>query len=101
LLVAVEQGRWFLISAGVSPGMVASSSLRLSAPRSVADGGEHMHWWMSREYLSVDNVVSTLVAITKVGVAVGVVRALEMGGFAAWALVSLRGTIYKLVRVHL
>ncbi len=46
LLVAVEQGRWFLISAGVSPGMVASSSLRLSAPRSVADGREHMHWWM-------------------------------------------------------
>ncbi len=46
LSVAVEQGRWFLISAGVSPGMVVSSSLRLSALRSVADGGKHMNWWM-------------------------------------------------------
>ncbi len=46
LLVAVEQGGWFLISAGVSLGMVASSSMRSSAPKSVADGGEHMHWWM-------------------------------------------------------
>ncbi len=42
-----------------------------------------------------------LVAIAKVGVAVGVVGALEMSRFAAWASVSLRGTIHKPVRVHL
>ena len=30
-----------MISVGVRPGMVISSSLRVSAPRSVADGGEH------------------------------------------------------------
>ncbi len=42
-----------------------------------------------------------LVAIAKVGVAVGVVGALEMGGFAAWALDSFRGTIHKPMRVHL
>ncbi len=40
-------------------------------------------------------------SIAKVGVAVGVVGALEMGGFAAWASVSLRGTFHKPVRVHL
>ncbi len=43
LSVAVEQGTWFLISAGVSPGMVVSSSLQSSALRSVTDGDEHMN----------------------------------------------------------
>ena len=46
LSVAVEHGRWFLINVIVKPGMVASSSLRSSAQRSVDAGGEHMIWWM-------------------------------------------------------
>jgi hypothetical protein len=41
-------------------------------------------------------MASTLVAIAKVGVAVGVVGALEMGGFAAWALVSLTAQLLSL-----
>ncbi len=86
LSVAVEQGRWFLISAGVSPGMVVSSSLRSSALRSVADGGKHINWWMYRAYSAADNVASTLVAMAKVGAAVrvGGVWSMEPGGFAAW-----------------
>jgi len=67
LLVAVDRGKWFLISVGMCPGMVTSSSLRWRAPRSVADGGEHMHWWMYRAYLAVDDVASTLAVMTKVG----------------------------------
>jgi hypothetical protein len=46
LSVAVEHGRWFLIIVVVRPGMVASSSLRSSAWRSVYARGEHMIWWM-------------------------------------------------------
>ncbi len=42
LLVAAERSRWFLINVVVRPGMVASSSLRFSAQRSVNAGGEHM-----------------------------------------------------------
>jgi hypothetical protein len=44
LSVVVERSRWFLINAVVRPGMVASSSLRSSARRSVDPGGEHMIW---------------------------------------------------------
>ncbi len=46
LSVALERGRWFLINVVVRPGMMASSSLRSSARRSVDAGGEHMIWWM-------------------------------------------------------
>ncbi len=46
LLVAVERGRWFLINVVVRPRMVASSSLRSSARRSVDAGREHIIWWM-------------------------------------------------------
>jgi hypothetical protein len=46
LLVAVEHSRWFLVNVVVRPGMVASSSLRSSAWRSVDAGGEHIIWWM-------------------------------------------------------
>ncbi len=46
LLVVVECGRWFLINFVVRPRMVASSSLRSSARRSVDTGREHMNWWM-------------------------------------------------------
>jgi hypothetical protein len=46
LLVAVERGRWYLINVVVRPGIVASSSVRSSAWRSVDAGGEHMIWWM-------------------------------------------------------
>ena len=46
LSVGVEQGRWIFINIGVRPGMVASSSLWSSAPSSVADGVEHIHWLM-------------------------------------------------------
>ncbi len=60
-----------------------------------------MHWWMYQAYLTADDVASTLAAIAKVDVAFLVVGALEMGGLAAWALVSLRGIIHKLVQVHL
>jgi hypothetical protein len=42
LLVAVERGRWFFIDVVVRPGMVASSSLRSSARRSVDASREHM-----------------------------------------------------------
>jgi hypothetical protein len=46
LLVAVERGGWLLINVVVKSGMVASSSLRSSAQRSVDAGREHMIWWM-------------------------------------------------------
>ncbi len=46
LSVVVEHGRWFSINVEVRPGMVASSSLRSSAQRSVDAGREHMIWWM-------------------------------------------------------
>jgi hypothetical protein len=46
LLVAVELGRWFLINVVMKPWMVASSSVRPSAHRSVDASGEHMIWWM-------------------------------------------------------
>ncbi len=46
LLVAVERGRGFFINVVVRPGMVASSSLRSSARRSVDADREHMIWWI-------------------------------------------------------
>ncbi len=46
LLVAMECSRKFLINVVVRLGMVASSSLRSSARRSVDAGREHMIWWM-------------------------------------------------------
>ncbi len=101
LSVAVERGRWFLISAGVSPEMVVSSSLCSSALRSVADGEEHMNWWMQWAYSAADNVASTLVAMAKVGTAVGGVWSMEPGGFAAWESWALRGIIHSPVWVHL
>jgi hypothetical protein len=64
--------------------MVASSSLRWRAPRSVADGGEHMRWWMYRAYLAAEDVASTLAAMSKVGLAVGSFE--TAGGPVAWAL---------------
>ncbi len=44
--VAAEHGIWFLINVVGRPGMVASSSLRSSAQRSIDAGGEHMIRWM-------------------------------------------------------
>jgi hypothetical protein len=44
LPVAEERSRWFLINVVVRLGMVASSSMRSSAQRSVAAGEEHMIW---------------------------------------------------------
>ena len=79
--------------------MVVSSSLRWRAPRSVADGGEHMHWWMYLAYSTADDVASTLAAMAKVGSVVGSLRA--VGGLAARAWVPCRGTIHKPVLVHL
>ena len=79
--------------------MVASSSLRWRAPRSVADGREHMHWWMYLEYLAADDVASTLVVMAKVSSVVGLLR--TVGGPAAWVLAPRRGTIHKPVLVHL
>ena len=84
LSVAVDRGKCFLISVGVSPGMVASSSLRWRAPRSVADGGEHMHWWMYLAYSAADDVATTLAAMVKVGSVVGSLE--TAGGPVAWAL---------------
>jgi hypothetical protein len=101
LSVAVERGRWFLISAGVSPGMMVSSSLRSSALRGVTDGGEHMNWWMWRAYSAADDVASTLAAMAKVGAAVGGVWSMEPGGFAAWESWALKGIIHRPVWVHL
>ncbi len=46
LLVVVERSRWFLINVVVRLGMVASSSLRSTARRSVDASREHMIWWM-------------------------------------------------------
>ena len=79
--------------------MVASSSLRWRAPRSVADGGEHMHWWMYRAYSAADDLASTLAAMAKVGLAAGSLE--TVGGPVAWALETCRGTIHKPVLVHL
>ena len=64
--------------------MVASSSLCWRAPRSVADGGEHVHWWIYRAHLAADDVASTLAATAKVGLAVGSLE--TAGGSVAWAL---------------
>ncbi len=44
LSVAVDQGRWVQINAGISPGMVCSSVLLSRASRRVAAGGEHSSW---------------------------------------------------------
>jgi hypothetical protein len=44
LLVAVDQGRWEQINAGVSPGMVCISVLLSRASRRVAASGEHSSW---------------------------------------------------------
>ncbi len=63
--------------------MAVSSSLHWRAPRSVADGGEHMHWWMYLAYSTADDVASTLAAMAKVGSVVGSLR--TVGGLAAWA----------------
>jgi hypothetical protein len=63
LLVAVERGRWFLLMDVVRLGMVASSSLRFSARRSVDAGRELMTWWMLRAYLGVEDVTSMLAAM--------------------------------------
>ncbi len=66
-------------------GMVVSSSLRWRIPRSVADGGEHMHWWMYLAYSAADDVASTLATMAKVGSVVGSLR--TVGGLAAWVWV--------------
>jgi hypothetical protein len=66
LLVAVECGRWFLINIVVRPGMVASSSLRSRAQRSVDASGEHMIWWMLQAYLVEEDVASMLAATAAV-----------------------------------
>jgi hypothetical protein len=79
--------------------MVASFSLRWRAPRSVADGGEHMHWWMYLAYSAADDVALTLAAMAKVGSVLGSLR--KVGGPAAWVLAPQRGTIHKPVLVHL
>ncbi len=89
ILVAVERSRWFLINVVVRPGMMASSSLRSSAQRSVDAGREHMICWMLQEYLAVEDVASTLAANVAVG---GVIRGAWLGvadGLAAWSLVFL------------
>ena len=57
--------------------MVVSSTLRWRAPRSVADGGEHMHWWMYLAYLTADDVALMLAAMAKVGWVVGSLRAVQ------------------------
>jgi hypothetical protein len=44
LLVAVDQGRWAQMNAGISPGMVCSLVLLSRARRRVAAGGEHSSW---------------------------------------------------------
>ena len=80
--------------------MLASSSLWLSAPRSVADGGEHMHWWMYWAYSAMDDVAATLAAMAMVGSAVGCICSLPCWS-AVWMSELLRGTIHKPVLVHL
>ena len=50
----------------------------------VADGGEHMHWWMYPPYSAADDVASTLAAMAMVGSAVGSLE--TAGGPVAWAL---------------
>ncbi len=98
LSVVVEQGRWFLISVGVRPGMVASPSLWLSALRSVTDGGEHMHWKMNWAYSAAGDAVC---GVNVCGHSKDWVWSLETGGSVPWALGPLRGTIHKPVLVHL
>ena len=98
LSVVVERGRWFLISVDVRPGMVASSSLWLSALGSVTDGGEHMHWWMYWTYSAAGDAVC---GVDICGHGKDWVWSLETGGSVPWALGPLRGTIPKPVLVHL
>ncbi len=45
-LVGSGGARQMVFDVVVKPGMVASSSMRSSAQRSVDAGGEHMIWWM-------------------------------------------------------
>ncbi len=101
LLVAVECGRWFLINVVVRPGMVASSSVRSSAPRSVDASGKHMIWWMEREYSAADDLAKMLVATA---VADDIMRGrwvVVADGLVAWAPGFVRGTIHRPMQVHL
>jgi hypothetical protein len=66
LSVAVEHSRWFLINVVVRLRMVASSSLRSSARKSVDAGREHMIWWMLWAYSAAEDVASMLVATVMV-----------------------------------
>jgi hypothetical protein len=101
LSLVVEHGRWFLINVGVRPGMVVSSSLRSSAPRSIDAGREHMIWWMQWAYLAVKEVASILEANAEVGVAVGSAWLVVVGLAALSPVFLVRGTIHKPVWVHL
>jgi hypothetical protein len=46
--------------------MMASSSMRSSAQRSVDAGGEHMIWWMYWAYLAGEDLASMLAATAAV-----------------------------------
>jgi hypothetical protein len=101
LLVAVERGRWFLINVVARPGMVGSSLLRSSARRSVDAGGEHMIWSMYWAYSAVEDVASMLAATAVVDNIRRGAWLVVADGLVAWTPTFVRGTIHKLVRVHL
>ena len=65
--------------------MVASSSLRSSALRSVDAGGEHMNWWMLWDYLVVEDVASTLTTNAAMGVVVRGAWLVLADGLPAWS----------------
>ncbi len=81
--------------------MVASSSLRSSAQRSVDVGGDHMIWWMYRAYLAAKDVTSMLAATVAVDDTRRGAWLVMAAGLVAWTLGFVRGTIHKPVRVHL
>jgi hypothetical protein len=101
LSVVVERGRWFSINVVVRLGMVASSSLRSSAQRSVDAGGEHMIWWMYRAHSAAEDVASTLAATAAVDNLRRGAWLVVANGLVAWPPPLLRGNIHKPVRVHL
>jgi hypothetical protein len=93
LLVAVNGGRWCMISWGVRPRIVVSLELCTRAQRSVGVGGDHNAWWIKRTWLPAVVVAATLAAMAVRGNAV---VSVVIGG-----ILDCRGIIHNPVCMHL
>ena len=94
LSVAVDQGRWVQINAGISPGMVCSLVLLSRASRRVAASGERSSWSTYRAYSAAEEEAPMFAAnLMEFGLVVGMV----VGGVVFLA----KGIIHRPVRVHL